>query len=39
LSTAAVSVHGEAAPVSKPPLTMRFVVPAAALIVRLIVVV
>ena len=37
-STPAVSVHGLAAPVSNPPLTMRFVVPPA-LIVRLIVVV
>lgn len=39
LSTPAVIVHGEAAPVSKPPLTMRFCVVAEELIVRLIVVV
>ena len=39
MSTPAVSVHGLAEPVSKPPLTIRFVVPPAALIVRLMVVV
>jgi hypothetical protein len=39
LSTPAVRVHGEAEPVSNPPLTIRFVEPPAALIVRLIVVV
>lgn len=40
MSTPAVSVHGEAAPVSNPPLTIRFVVPPpVGLMVRLIVVV
>lgn len=39
MSTPAVSDHGEAEPVSNPPLTMRFVVPPAAFTVRLIVVV
>ena len=39
MSTPAVSVHGVAVPVSNPPLTIRFVEPPAALIVRLIVVV
>jgi len=39
LSTPAVRVHGVAAPVSKPPLTIRFCAVAEELIVRLIVVV
>jgi hypothetical protein len=39
LSTPAVIVHGEAAPVSKPPLTIRLCVVAEELIVKLIVVV